>query len=481
MSTGRAAHSATLLANGTVLVAGGASLLEGNAIAPALSTAELFDPAADNGQGGWAPTASMIEPRGGHSATVLDGPACRPGAALPAPLPPWCGAVLVAGGTPTDDYHASTATSEVYIPAPNLRSLTPAGGPLGGGAAVTIDGSGFTGATTVDFGDSPAVIVSQTSSRILVRIPAHPVGAVTVTVNAAGGSSLTADSNPGAVFNYEDTPGAVGALQAHATSDHAVTLSFTAAAASTDPTAPPVTRYVIRQSATPITDTNFGVATTLCPGPDGACVLALASVGAPLQINVGGLTPGVTYWFAVAALNDAGLTGPVVATLVTTPAAGCAPGMAPPPAGPGQVTFGAGYSLVGLPAGTVVDAGSSLYGWTDAGAGAAYQVLAGSAPVAAGQGYWAWFACGHNVTPAGGTAAAHLRLHLGGYHASMVGNPTTRPVTVSGFDFAARWDPALNGGAGGYHLSGYRPSQTLTTGQGIWVFSYHDATVKIDG
>ena len=443
-------------------------------LTPAVAGAEIFDPAANNGAGAWTPTLAMGQARGGHSATGLDGPACRATVAPPASPPAWCGAVLVAGGTP-GGYGDTTAGAELYTPSPTVGSVTPTGGQLGGSTPVTIDGSGFTGATTVRFGDTAAVIVSQTPTQIVVSSPGpHPVGAVTVTVTAAGGSSATIDANPGAVFNYEDTPGPVGALTAQATSDQAVTLSFTAAAASSAASAPPVTRYVIRQSATPITDANFGSATTLCPGPDGACGLAPAAVGAPLRIDVGGLSPGGTYWFAVAALNDAGLTGPVVATSATTAAAGCAPA---PPAGPGQVAFGAGYSLVGLPGGTVVDAGSPLYGWTDAGAGGAYQVLGPQAPVASGRGYWAWFACGRNVTFSPGPAGAHLRLHLGGYHASMVGNPTTKPVTVSGFDYAARWDPASNA----YHLSAYRQSQTLAVGQGIWVFSYRAATVNIDG
>jgi hypothetical protein len=62
----------------------------------------------------------------------------------------------------------------------------------------------------------------------------------------------------------------------------------------------------------------------------------------------------------------------------------------------------------------------------------------------------------------------------------MVGNPSaTSPATVSGHDFAAMWDPSLNGGAGGYRISGYRDAQQLAVGQGTWVFAYTDTTVEI--
>src|SRR5215469_1445456 len=57
MSTLRSDHTATLLSNGKLLVAGGAFI----------STAELFDP----GTGTWKPTGSMTTNRGLHTATLL--------------------------------------------------------------------------------------------------------------------------------------------------------------------------------------------------------------------------------------------------------------------------------------------------------------------------------------------------------------------------------------------------------------------------
>jgi hypothetical protein len=139
----------------------------------------------------------------------------------------------------------------------------------------------------------------------------------------------------------------------------------------------------------------------------------------------------------------------------------------------GQVSYPSGYSLVGMPAGTTIPAQSYLYSWFDQGGGGSYRA---DDPLptttAGGHGYWAWFSCARPVTPSGpGTAAMTLPLAAG--HASMVGNPSgTKPVTASGQDFAARWDPSLNGGAGGYVISGYRQAQPLAIGEGVWVFAF---------
>ena len=67
MNTGRGGHTATLLPDGRVLVVGGGAedtRLEGG---PRSATAELYDP----GSGKWVLTASMGEARIGHSATLL--------------------------------------------------------------------------------------------------------------------------------------------------------------------------------------------------------------------------------------------------------------------------------------------------------------------------------------------------------------------------------------------------------------------------
>ncbi|MHB9140008.1 MAG: Kelch repeat-containing protein, partial [Victivallaceae bacterium] len=92
MSSAREGHSATLLPNGKVLVAGGSG-------AGILSSAELYDPAA----GTFSATGSMSSARTAHTATLLPN-----------------GKVLVAGG-----YNgASISTAELYDPAAGTFSAT---------------------------------------------------------------------------------------------------------------------------------------------------------------------------------------------------------------------------------------------------------------------------------------------------------------------------------------------------------------------
>jgi len=94
LSDPRAGHSAALLPDGTVLVAGGTAVRDGQTTM-ALRTAERYHP--DTGQ--WSPAAAMTDARTGHTAIALDG-----------------GAVLVCGGTVpvgTDD-DAALAFCELY-------------------------------------------------------------------------------------------------------------------------------------------------------------------------------------------------------------------------------------------------------------------------------------------------------------------------------------------------------------------------------
>ena len=83
----RELHTATLLQDGRVLVAGGVALGE------MLASAEVYDPAA----GTWTATGSMSEPRAEHTAVLLDD-----------------GRVLVAGGGTA---RAPIASAELFDPA----------------------------------------------------------------------------------------------------------------------------------------------------------------------------------------------------------------------------------------------------------------------------------------------------------------------------------------------------------------------------
>ncbi|MET0886885.1 MAG: kelch repeat-containing protein, partial [Mycetocola sp.] len=99
MSIGRQEHTATLLADGRVLVVGGYNALDDP---PAQATAELFDPDI----GTFARTESMTAARGNHTATTLRN-----------------GTVLIAGGH-SGHPGASVAIAELYDPATGMFAPT---------------------------------------------------------------------------------------------------------------------------------------------------------------------------------------------------------------------------------------------------------------------------------------------------------------------------------------------------------------------
>jgi WD40 repeat protein len=90
MNAERAAHSATLLPDGKVLIAGG--FREEGTSEIAIASAEIFDPVNNT----FTPTSDMNEPRNGHTSTLLPN-----------------GKVLLAGGW---NQQGRTATAELYDP-----------------------------------------------------------------------------------------------------------------------------------------------------------------------------------------------------------------------------------------------------------------------------------------------------------------------------------------------------------------------------
>jgi hypothetical protein len=98
METPRNGHTATLLPNGKVLIAGG---FDGSL---PLRTAELFDPATNT----FSPTGNLVSPRNAHTATLLQN-----------------GTVLLAGGISDSSSAANTlATAELYHPATGTFTAT---------------------------------------------------------------------------------------------------------------------------------------------------------------------------------------------------------------------------------------------------------------------------------------------------------------------------------------------------------------------
>lgn len=128
MSETRFTHTATLLPNGKVLVAGGFNEGLTTNAQPNSRTAELYDPAT----GTWSSAGTMVVRHALHAAILLRGGACN-GASPPA----YCGKVLVASGrtcTPQDTPPAAGCNSTFTT---NVAELyDPAGGPTGSWTAV---------------------------------------------------------------------------------------------------------------------------------------------------------------------------------------------------------------------------------------------------------------------------------------------------------------------------------------------------------
>lgn len=288
-------------------------------------------------------------------------------------------------------------------------------------------------------------------------------------IRARNGDGLVGDLRTTSVRTPRFAIPAVGDLAAVARSSSEIALTFSPV--GLDGGGAPLARdYVVKQSTTPMLDLgDFESARTLCGG-----VCTPDEVDGRLSLKVTGLKAGATYYYAVRASDDTGNLGPM-SNLAEATTLGPCPAISD--AGPGQARYTRGYHLVGVPERTFLPV-PALFGWFDRNSGA-YSTHEPSAPVA-GHGYWAWFAC-DSVVDLGAGGQSSLKLPLGEYRASMVGNPSsTAAATVSGHDFAATWDPSLNGGSGGYKISRYRERQILLVGAGSWVFSYATTTISIE-
>src|SRR5262245_61126651 len=74
--------------------------------------------------------------------------------------------------------------------ATQVTALSTTFGPSSGGTAVTITGSGFTGATGVSFDTSPAVdVLVESDTEITATAPPHAAAAVDVTVQGPDSTS----------------------------------------------------------------------------------------------------------------------------------------------------------------------------------------------------------------------------------------------------------------------------------------------------
>jgi N-acetylneuraminic acid mutarotase len=183
MIDARAYHTATLLGDGRVLVAGGYCCYNPDAGAEALASAELYDPAS----GTWTATGSMLTPHGGGTATLLPD-----------------GKVLVSGGHGTSRV---TTSAELYDPASGTWTatgsmLTPHGGGtatlLPDGRVLMAGGYGTSGQTrTAELYDPASGTWTATGSMVTPGSGPHTATLLpNGTVLVAGGFESPPPSGP---------------------------------------------------------------------------------------------------------------------------------------------------------------------------------------------------------------------------------------------------------------------------------------------
>jgi hypothetical protein len=99
--------------------------------------------------------------------------------------------VITSAGTSA----TSSADQFTYIAAPTVTGLNPTSGPAAGGTLLTITGTGFTGATAVDFGATAATDFTVINGTTITADSPAGTDTVDVTVTTTYGTSATAPSN----------------------------------------------------------------------------------------------------------------------------------------------------------------------------------------------------------------------------------------------------------------------------------------------
>ena len=183
------------------------------------------------------------------------------------------GTVDVTVTSPGGTSATSSADEFTYIAAPVVSSVSPNAGPTLGGTTVTITGTGFTGATFVDFGHAAAIFTVDSPTTITAVSRGGPAGTVDISVTTPGGESAT---SPADQFTYVTAP----------------------AVTSVSPTAGPLAGG----TSVTVTGTGFGSASAVHFGANAAfftvngttSITAASPVGTAGTVNVTVTNPGGT-------------------------------------------------------------------------------------------------------------------------------------------------------------------------------------------
>ncbi|MFC5956273.1 IPT/TIG domain-containing protein [Streptomyces pratens] len=175
------------------------------------------------------------------------------------------------------DLGAQAVRSSAAVTGPILGSVVPNTGPSAGGSTVTLNGSGFTGATAVNFGTSLALSYTVDNAAKITAVTPPGTGSVPVTVRSPGGTSNAV------TYTYAATPAltSVSPNQGPASGGTSVILTGTGLTGATAVTfgGNAATSYTVN-SATQIT--------AVAPAGTGAVPVTVTTIGG---------TTGPVYFF----------------------------------------------------------------------------------------------------------------------------------------------------------------------------------------
>jgi len=265
MNSARDVATATLLSNGTVLLAGG---FTGGNTGPAVSSADIFDPAT----GLFTPTGSMSAARGRHSAELL------PDAT-----------VLVAGGIDVFNGVTAVLTAEIYNPTTGTFSAT---GSMSAARELhrsTLLNNGY---ALVTGGDDGVNVLATTE----VYYSTAPLTAMQVTTPTTGQPGTAVFSNPTAFSGSTTNINTIGfnnILPAGAPflGSNPLVVSGVSFATSNPNTAVNVTRSTFYNPSNYPADFIIDSAN---PGPNNQVTITLAQPTRALAIDYGGFVGGTS-------------------------------------------------------------------------------------------------------------------------------------------------------------------------------------------
>jgi hypothetical protein len=198
-------------------------------------------------------------------------------------------ATAPAGSSGTVDVTVSTgggtsatgaADHFTYTAPPTVSGVSPSAGPTAGGTSVTVTGTGFTGATAVDFGSAPASFTVTSDTSLTATDPAGAAGTVNVTVTNATGTSATSSTDqfsylaPPSVTSISPSAGPLGGgTSVTITGTHFAAATSVAFGAST------------ASGFTVISDTQIDATSPAGTGLEGVTVTSPGGTSAPINFD----------------------------------------------------------------------------------------------------------------------------------------------------------------------------------------------------